>query len=127
MKAHRVAALIYIVLGFGFGVGAVVTLDHQRRTGELPMTPWGFRAFAGPFENLGPERFRALLWAFVGVCALDVVAGAWLSRGRRRAATLGLATTPVAFGLSAGFALPVLLVGIPIRVALVLMGRRNLR
>ena len=127
MKASRAAALIYLVLGIGFGAGAVITLDHHGRTGELPMTPWGFRAFAGPFERLGPDRLRALLWAFLGVCALDVVAGAGLWRGRRRGATLGLATTPVAFGLSAGFALPFLLVGIPIRVALVLAGRRSLR
>lgn len=123
----RVAALLYIVLGIGFGAGAAVTLDHYRREGELPMTPWGFRSLAGPFEALGPERFTALGWTFVGVCALDIVAGVWLWKGRRRGATLGLATTPVALGLSAGFALPFMLIGIPIRVALVLAGRRSLR
>jgi hypothetical protein len=41
------------------------------------MTPWGFRSLSGPFEQLGPERFTALGWALVGVCALDVVARIW--------------------------------------------------
>jgi hypothetical protein len=77
--------------------------------------------------QLGPERFTALGWALVGVCALDVVAGIWLWQGRRPGARLGLATTPLALALGAGFALPFLLAGAPIRAALVLAGRRSLR
>ena len=126
--ATRLAAVTFVALGLGFGIGALVALDHDRRHGEMPMTPWGFRAFAGgPFDSLSHDRFTALLWAVVGVCALDVVAGALLARGRRRGATLGLATSPVAFVLSAGFALPFLLIGVPIRVALLLAGRDGLR
>jgi hypothetical protein len=125
--AVRAAALSYLALGLGFGAGAVVTLSHLARTGELPMTPFGFRSMSGPFEALGPDRFAALGWALVGVCALDVVAGAWLWQGRRRGLLLGLATTAPAFGLGAGFALPFLLVGVPIRVVLVLAGRRSLQ
>jgi hypothetical protein len=90
------------------------------------MTPFGFRAFSGPFENLGKGPFMALSAALAGVCALDVLAGIWLWRGRRRGATLGLVTTPLAFGLSLGFALPFQLVGIPIRAALALAARRGL-
>jgi hypothetical protein len=127
-RAIRAAAVLYVALGLGFGLGALVALDHDRRHGEMPMTPWGFRAFAGgPFDAVPREGFTALLWTVVGVCALDVVAGRWLARGRRRGATLGLATTPLAFILSAGFALPFLLVGVPIRAGLVLAGRRSLR
>ena len=125
--AVRAAAVIYLVLGLGFGVGTVVTLAYFARDGELPMSPLGWRYLAGPFEQLGPERFTALGWAMVGVCALDVVAGIWLWQGRRRGARLGLATTPLALGLGAGFALPFLLAGVPIRAALVLAGRRSLR
>jgi hypothetical protein len=92
------------------------------------MTPWGFRSLAGgPFEGLSPEAFTALGWTLVGVCALDIVAGIWLWQGRRRGAVLGFATTPFALALGAGFALPFLLAGVPIRVALVLAGRRSLR
>ena len=82
---------------------------------------------SGPFEELGADAFTALGWALVGVCVLEVVTGAWLWQGRRRGARLGLATTPLAIGLGAGFALPLLLVGAPLRAALVLAGRRSLR
>ena len=127
-SAIRAAAVTYVVLGLGFGIGTAITLDHYAREGKLPMTPFGFRSLAGgPFEGLPPEQFAALGWALVGVCALDVVAGIWLWQGRRRGATLGLVTTPVAFGLAAGFALPILLIVAPIRAALVMARRRSLR
>jgi hypothetical protein len=115
------------MLGLGFGVGTAVSVAYFAREGELPMTPWGFRSLSGPFEQLGREPFTALGVGLVGVCALDVLAGVWLWQGRRRGARLGLATTVPALGLGAGFALPFLLVGVPIRVALVLAGRRGLR
>ena len=126
-RAVRVAAVLYLLLGLGFGVGTVVTLAHLARTGELPMTPWGFRSLAGPFEQLGPSRFTALGWTLVGLCAVDVVAGIWLWQGRRWGAWLGLATTPLAVGLGLGFALPFLLIGAPIRAWLVFAHRRSLR
>jgi hypothetical protein len=91
------------------------------------MTPFGFRAFSGPFESLGTEQFSALLWALVGACALDVASGALLWQGRRTGALVSLVTTPVSLGLGAGFALPFLLAGVPIREALVYAGRRGLR
>ena len=125
--ATRIASLMYVALGLGFGVGGLVTLVYRARTGELPMTPWGFRAFSGPFERHAPRQFRALSWGLVGFCAADVLAGAWLWRGQQRGATLGLATTLPALVLGAGFALPFLLAGVPIRVAFVLAGRRTLR
>ncbi len=90
--AIRAAAVGYLVLGLGFGIGSVVTLNHLARTGELPMTPWGFRSMSGPFEELGRDTFTALGWALVGVCALEVVAGAWLWQGRRRGVGRALAT-----------------------------------
>jgi hypothetical protein len=125
--ALRAAGGLSVALGAGFGVGGVVALRHLAEHGELPLTPLGFRALSGPFEQLGPEAFSALGWTLVGVCALDVVAGVWLWQGRRRGALLSLATTPVSLGLGAGFALPFLLAGVPIREALVYAGRRRLR
>jgi hypothetical protein len=125
--AVRAAALLYLALGVGFGVGTVVTLASLARNGELPMTPWGFRSLAGPFEQLGPGPFMALGWTLVGVCVLDVLAGTWLWQGRRRGAWLGLVTTPLALMLGAGFALPFLLVGAPIRAWVVLANRGTLR
>ena len=125
--AVRAASLISIVLGLGFGVGSAVTLAFLARDGELPMTPFGFRSMAGPFEGLGQERFAALGWALVAVCALDVVAGVWLRQGRRRGLRLGLATGLPALALGIGFDLPFLLVAVPVRTALMLAGRRTLR
>jgi hypothetical protein len=125
--AVRAAAVGFVALGLGFGIGAVVTLEHLSRNGELPMTPWGFRSMSGPFEQLGQERFAALGWALVVTCALDTVAGVWLWQGRKRGARLAIATTPVQIVLGAGFALPFLLLGVPIRTALLLAGRQSLR
>jgi hypothetical protein len=63
----------------------------------------------------------------VGVCAVDVLAGIGLWRGQRIGGVLGLSTTPFALVLGAGFALPFLLIGVPLRGALVLQGWRSLR
>ena len=121
----RVAALLFLFLGVAFGASVPFVLAHLDRYGELPMMFW-FRSMAGPFEQLGREAFVALGWTFVGVCAADVVAGLGLWRGRRWGARLGLATSPVAFALGVGFDLPFILVGGPVRMALVLAGRRSL-
>jgi hypothetical protein len=69
------------------------------------MTPWGFRPMSGPFE--GP--------------------GIWLLQRRRRGARLGMVTSPLALFLGVGFALPFLLVGVPIRLGLTWAGRGSLR
>ena len=122
----RLAAVNYFVLGIGFGIGTLVTLWHLDRTGELPMTPWGFRSLDGPVVQLGVERFKLLCWALVLVSSLDALAGMWLWQGRRRGARLGLVTSPLTFLLGLGFALPFLLVGVPIRLALTMAGRRSL-
>ena len=122
----RVAALLFLFLGVAFGASVPFVLAHLARHDELPMSPFGWRYMAGPFEQLGPEAFVALGWTFVGVCAADVVAGLGLWRGRRWGATMGLATSPLALALGVGFDLPLVLVGVPIRVALVVAGRRSL-
>jgi hypothetical protein len=121
----RGAALLFLFLGVAFGASVPFVLAYLDRHGDLPMT-FGFRSMAGPFEQLGPQAFAALGWTFVGVSAADVVAGVGLWRGRRWGARLGLATSPVAFALGAGFGLPLILLGVPVRVALVLAGRRSL-
>lgn len=123
----RTAGTIYLATSIGFGLGAVWSLRHLARHGELPMTPFGFRAFSGPFEALGISRFTALGWLFVGVCAVEALAGFSLWRGERRGATVGLASTPLAAALGVGFALPFYLVSIPIRLGFLALGRRTLR
>ena len=128
MMLARAAALMYLALGLGFGVGSAVTMLYYSRDGELPMTPFGFRSMGGgPFEDLDPRAIQALGWTLVAVCALDVLAGVWLWQGRARGARFGLLTTAPALLLSVGFALPFLLIGVPIRVALVLAARRHVK
>jgi hypothetical protein len=116
---------VLVAVGLGFGIPIPIVLDHLRRTGELPMTPWGFRAYSGPFEALGPERFGVLLWAFAAVCACDVVAGALTWRGDDRGPRLAAVATPPGIVLGLGFALPIYLASIPLRSVLLLMGRRR--
>ena len=96
------------------------TLSHLARTGELPMSPFGFRSLSGPFERLGYDTFTVLGWALVVVCAVDVLAGIWLWQGQRRGARLGLVMTPFVLILGVGFALPFLLLLAAVRAVLVL-------
>jgi hypothetical protein len=127
-RAVRLAAGMHVFLGLAFGLSVPVVLNHLARHGELPMSPFGWRYMAGrPVEQLSPDQFSALGWALVGVSALDVVAGVWFWQGRRRGLELALATAAPAFALGAAFELPLLLLGVPIRVALGLAGRRALR
>lgn len=125
--AVRAAGWTELALAAGFGGGAVWAVLHLAANGELPLTPWGFRAMAGPFEDLGVGMFSMLSWAFALVCAVDLLAGFWLLQGRRRGLRLGLLTAVAQFLLGLGFALPFLLAGVPLRVLLALAGRRTLR
>jgi len=122
----RLAATCFIAEA-GFAVTTPITLGHLARTGELPMSPFGFRSLSGPFEQFGQEAFTALGWALVAVCTLDVLAGSWLWQRKRRGAKLGLATTPIAFTLAIGFALPFFILVVPVRIGLVLADWRSLR
>jgi hypothetical protein len=126
-RAAKAAAVAFAAPALGFGLPTPFVLDHLARTGELPMTPFGFRSHAGPFEALGPEAFTALGWVLVGVSALDTLAGVWLWQGRRRGVVLGAVTTPVTLVLSLGFAFPFLLLAIPIRLGLMAAARSSLR
>ena len=126
MTAARTAAVLYGLLGVGFGIGTGVTLALLARTGELPMTPWGFRSLDGPLARINPSTTTLAGAALIAVCTADAATAVGLSRGRRWAGRLGLATTPVALALGLGFELPILLGAIPLRVGLVLAGWRRL-
>jgi|RhiMethySRZTD1v2_1073278.scaffolds.fasta_scaffold281792_3 hypothetical protein len=126
--ALRVAGVLSCSLGLAFGTAMIVSLDRLAKGRELPMTPFGFRAFAGgPFDELRPDTFKAMGWLLVATSVLDVAAGTWLWNGQRRGGRLALATSPVSLALSFGFALPFLMVGVPLRAALIAVGRRWLR
>jgi len=126
-SATRAAGVLSVLLGVAFGAAMLISLDRLASGRELPMTPFGFRAFAGgPFDRLPPAAFQSMGWLLVGTSVLDVLAGVWLWKGERRGARLALASSPLSFALSLGFALPFLLVGVPLRAALILFGRKRL-
>jgi len=104
--ALRIAALCFVA-DAGFGIAMPFTLTHLAQTGELPMTPFGFRSFSGPFEQLSRAAFTSLGWALLAVCALDVLAGVWIWRGKRRGARLGVATSPIALAVWGRLCAPV--------------------
>src|SRR5215207_9097610 len=125
-RALRGAAALHVFLGMAFGLGSPPVLAYFARHGELPLSPFGWRYMAGPFDRLGPETFLALGSTLVGVSTLDVMAGIWLWRSQRRGLRLALATDVAAMALGAGFALPLLLGGVPLRAALAWAGRPGL-
>jgi hypothetical protein len=124
----RAAGWLSIALGLAFGGAMMISLEHLARRDELPMTPFGFRAFGGgPFDALGRRGFVAAGCVLIGCAIADVIAGRWLVTGRARGARLATITTPLDIVLGVGFALPFLLVAVPIRAALIARGRRGLR
>lgn len=68
------AGILQPALPAGFGIGAVVTARHLQAHDELPMTPFGFRAFSGPFEAVGKGGSLALLAGMATTSAVDAVA-----------------------------------------------------
>jgi hypothetical protein len=123
----RLAAVLFLVPAAGFGLSTPFVLGHLAREGDLP-TIIGIRALSGPFErHVGRDAFTALGWVLVTSCVLDAVTGLWLWQGRRRGALLGLGSTPFSLALGIGFALPALLLVVPIRVALIIATSRNSR
>jgi hypothetical protein len=111
----KVAAASFMFDG-GIALAVPPVLWHLARRGELPMTPWGFRALGGgPFERLNAEQFTLLGGLLAAVCVVNVLSGAWLWHGRPRGAVLGLAMTPLSLVLGWGFALPALLIPAPLR------------
>lgn len=125
--AAKAAALSFVLPALGFGIPTPFVLSYLARTGELPMTPFGFRSHSGPFEQYGEPAFMALGVVLVASCAIDAVAGAWLWRGRRRGAVLGLAATPLALFMAYGFAFPFLFAAIPIRLGATALAWPRLR
>jgi len=126
-RTFKGAALAYVLPALAFGIPTPFVLRHLVDTGELPMTPFGFRSHSGPFEAAGQAGFVALGVVLIGSCVIDALAGAWLWRGRRRGAVLGVAATPLTLFMAAGFAFPFLLAAIPFRLALTALAWPKLR
>jgi hypothetical protein len=127
--ARRIAAILYFVPGLGVAISTLLILAYQDRRGELPMTPFGWRLMGSTVPGMGEDHLTptgtALAWVLIGVSVVDVATSRWLSHDRRRGRVIGLATTPVTFGLGLLFQVPFLIVVAPLRAALVIADSRR--
>jgi hypothetical protein len=102
----RVAGILSIFLGLGFGLPGVFGAIHLSRSGEV----WTFLGFptygGGPFERAGISSTVLLISAFVAVCVAEVVVGVLLWVGAPHAALVSLLLLPFEMVFWIGFALP---------------------
>jgi hypothetical protein len=127
--ARRIAAILYLAPGLGVAISTLMILAYQERRGELPMTPFGWRLMGSTVPGMGADRLTpvgtTLAWLLIGVSAVDAAAGRWLWQDRRRGSVVGLATTPVNFGLGLLFQVPFLMIVPPLRAGLVIANSRR--
>ena len=102
----KLAALLSIFVGLGFGLPCAYGIWYLSRRGEV----WTFLGFptygGGPFEAIGIQTIVLLLVAFLVVCGLEVVTGWLLWCGLRAGAVLAVALLPFEPAFWIGFALP---------------------
>jgi hypothetical protein len=102
----KLAAVLSILVGLGFGLPCVYGIWYFSTTGQV----WTFLGFPtygrGPFEAIGIRTTVPLLVAFLVVCGLEVVTGWLLWRGVRAGAVLAVALLPFELAFWVGFALP---------------------
>lgn len=102
----KLAAVLSILLGLGFGLPCAYGIRYFSTTGEV----WTFLGFptygGGAFEGIGIQTNVPLLVAFLVVCGLEVVTGWLLWRGLGAGAVLAVALLPLELAFWIGFALP---------------------
>ncbi len=102
----RVAGVLAVLVGLGFGIPGVLGTVHFARTREV----WTFMGFptygGGPFTRHGLPTTTALLVAFVVVCAAEVVVGGLLLTGWQPALWWQFGLVPFELVFWWGFALP---------------------
>ena len=118
---RAVAGTLSVLLGVGFGLPCVFGIIHLRRTGEV-WTLMGFPTYGdGPFQRVGIPTSTGLLVAFLGVCLVEVAAGAMIWSDAPGATSVSLVLLPFELAFWIGFALPLgPLLGI-VRTILVLL------
>jgi len=102
----KIAAVLSILVGLGFGLPCAYGIWYFSTTGEV----WTFLGFPtygeGSFEAIGIQTTVLLLAAFLVVRGLEVVMGWLLWRELRAGAVLAVALLPFEFAFWIGFALP---------------------
>ena len=102
----RIAAVLSVVLGLGFGIPCAIGIWYLARHGGV----WMFLGFptygGGPFATAGIDTTVALMVGFLVVCLAEVVAGWLLWTQPTVGAWMALAILPVELLFWIGFALP---------------------
>lgn len=134
MSRSRTAAVLWLIAGVSTAGIAFFIVDPvtRGRSSSVPLPRYlpmlfGLRALGGRLESHGRGAFVVAEWMLVAVSLLDVIAGVLLWRRRRSGVLLGLATDPIALALGWGFALPLLLIAVPVRGLLVIVGLRRIQ
>ncbi|MGO4595672.1 hypothetical protein AB4Z18_17805 [Leifsonia sp. 2TAF2] len=102
----RVAGVLSLILGLGFGIPAAVGAWYFGTHGQV----WQFLGNPtngdGPFVEWGVPNSVALMVAFAVVCAADVLCGALLLASSRVGVVLSVVLLPVELVFWIGFLLP---------------------
>ena len=108
MKPARAAAVVTWAYAAGFGIPTVPVAVFFLTQGRLPSFLGLFDMYGGPWSSrLEPQKFVALLGAFLGVTGVAAWSAWWLWRGRKAGAVLNVALLPVEAIFWLGFALPI--------------------
>ena len=127
VRPIRIASWLFIGNGVAWGLAFIPEAIYIRSLGRLPVI--------GPIEGMsGPisDQFgwEAVVWLLIpmGLLAwVEVLAGWWLRQGRKEGGWLAFFLLPVSMFFWIGFLLPIWILMVPVRVALVLGGWRTLR
>ncbi|TFH37640.1 MAG: hypothetical protein E4G99_02025 [Anaerolineales bacterium] len=123
----RVAAVLFWITAFGFGVFCLPAIRNLLLGGDIPYI-MGFPAYGkGPFESVGIATTVPLLAAFLLVCILEGVAGWLLWGGHKAGATFGLVLVPAGAIFWWGFALPFPPIFALVRTILIVLSWQSLR
>jgi len=122
----RIGAGLLAVTGAGFGISCVIGLRSLITTGDIAFI-YGYPTYGrGHFERYGIPSTVPLLFAFLAVCVLELVAAWLLWGGRVSGGVLALALVPVGAVFWWGFDLPFPPVLVAVSTLLILIGWRTL-
>jgi hypothetical protein len=103
----KAAAILFVFTGLGFGVPCVMGI-RSLLAGRGILMLFGFPTYGGGlFERYGIKTTAPLLFAFLVVCALEIVAGVLVWQERLAGAILGIALLPIGLVFWLGFSLPI--------------------
>ncbi len=120
--AITAASVLCYIHGVGWPIGIAPTIVYMIRNRTLPI-----RALSGPFETLGMDAMILLALLWVAINLLQIPAGYWLWKSRRKGGTLGINLLAVSVVFWWGFGLPIPPVVGLLQAGLLAAGWKSLR